>query len=73
VAGIVQADRIPQTRVVGNADHCVNELAGLIREYGLTDIVTWAVPPGMWPDQMNHHRERFAHEVAPRLRALFQG
>jgi alkanesulfonate monooxygenase SsuD/methylene tetrahydromethanopterin reductase-like flavin-dependent oxidoreductase (luciferase family) len=73
VAGIVAEERIPQTWIVGNADHCVNELAAFIREYGLTDIVTWGVPPGMRPEQMNHSLERFARDVAPRLRAMFGG
>ena len=51
--GIAEAERIPQTWVVGDVEHCVNELAAFIDEYGLTDIVTWAVPPGLHarPDQ----------------------
>ncbi|MEI7712567.1 MAG: LLM class flavin-dependent oxidoreductase [Rhodospirillales bacterium] len=73
VAGITEETRIPQTWVVGNADHCVAELAAFIREYGLTDIVTWAVPPGMRPEQMTPSLERFARDVAPRLRAMFPG
>ena len=40
---------------------------------GLTDLVTWGVPPGMRPDQMDHSLERFARDVAPRLRAMFPG
>ena len=51
VAGITEDERIPQTWVVGNVDHCVAELAAFIEEYWLTDIVTWAVPPGMRPDR----------------------
>jgi len=73
VAGITEETRIPQTWVVGDVDHCVQELASFIREYGLTDIVTWGVPPGMRPDQMAPSLERFARDVAPRLRALFPG
>ena len=73
VAGITEEARIPQTWVVGNVDHCVAELAAFIREYGLTDIVTWAVPPGLRPDQMAPSLERFARDVAPRLRAMFPG
>jgi alkanesulfonate monooxygenase SsuD/methylene tetrahydromethanopterin reductase-like flavin-dependent oxidoreductase (luciferase family) len=73
VAGITEEARIPQTWIVGDVDHCVNELAAFIREHGLTDIVTWAVPPGMRPEQMNTHLERFARDVAPRLRAMFPG
>jgi hypothetical protein len=73
VAGITEETRIPQTWIVGNVDHCVTELASFIREYGLTDIVTWAVPPGMRPEQMNNSLERFTRDVAPRLRVMFPG
>ena len=73
VAGITDEQRIPQTWVVGNVDHCVAELAAFIEEYGLTDIVTWAVPPGMRPEEMSASLERFARDVAPRLRARFGG
>jgi alkanesulfonate monooxygenase SsuD/methylene tetrahydromethanopterin reductase-like flavin-dependent oxidoreductase (luciferase family) len=71
VAGITEEQRIPQTWVVGDVDHCVAELAAFIREYGLTDIVSWAVPPGMRPDEMSPSLERYARDVAPRLRAMF--
>jgi alkanesulfonate monooxygenase SsuD/methylene tetrahydromethanopterin reductase-like flavin-dependent oxidoreductase (luciferase family) len=73
VAGITEETRIPQTWVVGSVDECVAELGGFIREYGLTDIVTWGVPPGMRPEQMAPSLERFARDVAPRLRAMFPG
>jgi len=61
--------RIPQTWVVGSADDCVKELSGFIFEHGITDLVTWAVPPGLRPEQMNRSLERFAREVAPRLKS----
>lgn len=61
--------RIPQTWVVGSADHCVAELSAFIAEHRLTDLVTWAVPPGMQPEQIAPYLERFATEVAPRLKA----
>ena len=73
VAGITKEQSIPQTWVVGDVDHCVAELAAFIEEHGLTDIVTWAVPPGMRPDEMSASLERFARDVAPRLRAKFDG
>ncbi len=73
VADITEEERIPQTWVVGDVEHCVRELASFIRDYGLTDLVTWAVPPGLRPDQMNPSLERFARDVAPRLRAMFAG
>jgi alkanesulfonate monooxygenase SsuD/methylene tetrahydromethanopterin reductase-like flavin-dependent oxidoreductase (luciferase family) len=71
VAGITDETRIPQTWVVGDADHCVAELSKFIEAYGITDIVGVAVPTGLRPDQMNPSLERFARDVAPRLRARF--
>ena len=73
VAGITEDARIPQTWIIGTVEECVTQAAAFIREYGLTDIVTWAVPPGMKPGQMDKHLEMFARDVAPRLRALFPG
>jgi alkanesulfonate monooxygenase SsuD/methylene tetrahydromethanopterin reductase-like flavin-dependent oxidoreductase (luciferase family) len=73
VAGITEEQRIPQGWIVGTEDQCVERLAAFIREFGLTDIVTWAVPPGMRPDQMNPSLERYASAVVPRLRAMFPG
>ena len=73
VAGITREESIPQTWVVGDVDHCVAELSRFIEEHGLTDVVTWAVPPGLRPDQMNASLERYSREVAPRLRARFGG
>ena len=63
------APRIPQTWVVGDVDHCAAELSSFVADHGITDLVTWAVPPGMRPEQMNASLERFARDVAPRLRA----
>jgi hypothetical protein len=49
-------------------EHCVKELTSFVREYGITDLVTWAVPPGMRPEQMNSSLERFVRDVAPRVK-----
>ena len=64
-----RSERIPQTWMVGDVDHCVAELAAFIEEYGLTDIVTWAVPPGMRPEQMNAQ----PGTLRPRCRAAAPG
>ena len=69
VAGNTQEASIPQTWVVGNVEHCVKELTSFVREYGITDLVTWAVPPGMRPEQMNGSLERFVRDVSPRVKA----
>ncbi|MBT3534508.1 MAG: LLM class flavin-dependent oxidoreductase, partial [Rhodospirillaceae bacterium] len=60
--------RISQNWVVGNVDHCVAELSEFIKQNRITDLVTWAVPPGLRPDAVNGSLERFATEVAPRLK-----
>ena len=73
VAGITDEQRIPQGWIVGTLDECVAKLVAFIREYGLTDIVCWAVPPGLRPDQMNRHLERYARDLVPRLKAMFPG
>ena len=41
------------------------ELSTFIAEHGITDLVTWAVPPGLHPEQMNASLERFARDVVP--------
>jgi alkanesulfonate monooxygenase SsuD/methylene tetrahydromethanopterin reductase-like flavin-dependent oxidoreductase (luciferase family) len=69
VSGNTREASIPQTWVVGNVEHCVKALTSFVREYGITDLVTWAVPPGMRPEQMNGSLERFVRDVAPRVKA----
>jgi alkanesulfonate monooxygenase SsuD/methylene tetrahydromethanopterin reductase-like flavin-dependent oxidoreductase (luciferase family) len=60
--------RIPQTWIVGNVDRCVAEMTTFVREHGITDLVTWAVPPGVRPDAMSRSLERYARDVVPRLK-----
>jgi alkanesulfonate monooxygenase SsuD/methylene tetrahydromethanopterin reductase-like flavin-dependent oxidoreductase (luciferase family) len=64
-----QGEPVPQTWIVGDVDHCVNELKGFISKFGITDIVSMAVPPGMRADQMAPSLERLFREVVPRLKA----
>jgi alkanesulfonate monooxygenase SsuD/methylene tetrahydromethanopterin reductase-like flavin-dependent oxidoreductase (luciferase family) len=59
---------IPQTWVVGDVDHCVAELDRFMNEYGITDLVTWGLPPGLHADAMHNSLEQFAKLVVPRLR-----
>jgi len=44
-------------------------LTSFVREYGITDLVTWVVPPDIRPEQMNGSLERFVRDVAPRVKA----
>lgn len=66
-------EHIPQTWVVGDVDHCVKALSEFMSTYGITDLVTWALPPGLSSAVMENSLQRFVGEVVPRLRALHQG
>lgn len=63
------SEALPQTWIVGNVDHCVNELKTFINTFGITDIVSMAVPPGLRAEQMSSSLERLFREVVPRLKA----
>ena len=62
--------RIPQTWIIGDVAHCARELSRFIREFGLTDVVGWAVPPGFHPEAMNASLEAYVTKVVPRVREL---
>ena len=61
-------ESIPQTVIIGSPDHCVAELRSFIDTYGITDIATSGLPPGIDPGVMATNLERLATEVIPRLR-----
>ena len=61
-------ERISQNWVVGDVDHCVSELNAFIRQNRITDLVTWAVPPGLRTGAVEASLHRFATEVVPRLK-----
>jgi len=69
-----QGEPIPQTWIVGNEDHCVDEICAFAREFHITDMVTMAVPPGLRSDQMQGSLERLFRDVIPRVKqALIEG
>ena len=63
-------ESVPQTWIVGNEDECVEQLVNFITKFGVTDIVTMAVPPGLRADQMTASLQMLFTRVAPRLKAL---
>ena len=73
VRGNTEEGRIPQTWIVGDVDHCVRELTAFIREYDITDVVTWAVPPGLTPEAMAPSLERYFGAVVPQVKAAVAG
>ena len=64
-----RGEPVPQTWIVGDVDHCVAELRSFIESFGITDIVSMAVPPGLRAEQMAPSLERLFTQVAPRLKA----
>lgn len=62
------AKHINQRVVAGTVDECAAELVSFIREYGLTDVVTWGSAPGIQPKDMTPMMLRFAQEVVPKVR-----
>lgn len=61
-------DPVPQTWIVGNVDECVEQLKSFISDFGITDIVSMAVPPGLRAEQMAPSLEKLFKEVAPKLK-----
>jgi len=61
-------EHIPQNWVVGNTAQCVAELADFMTTYGVTDLVTWGIPPGLTSAVMENSLQRFVTEVVPELR-----
>jgi len=59
---------IPQTVIVGTVDECVTQLRAFVDDFGITDIATSGLPPGISPDYMGVNLERLAKEVIPQLR-----
>jgi alkanesulfonate monooxygenase SsuD/methylene tetrahydromethanopterin reductase-like flavin-dependent oxidoreductase (luciferase family) len=68
-----EPDRIPQRVIVGGVQHCADELIAFIREFGLTDVVTWGSAPGLPPAELTPSMVRFTTEVVPLVRAAVEG
>lgn len=67
--GFGDGEQVPQTWIVGTVDECVAQLQQFINDFGITDVVTMAVPPGLRPEQMQGSLERLFTEVSPRVKA----
>ncbi|MBT6445513.1 MAG: hypothetical protein HOK58_11075, partial [Acidimicrobiaceae bacterium] len=49
-------------------DECVAEIVHFVREFGITDIASSGLPPGVDPDFMARNLDRLATEVLPQVR-----
>jgi alkanesulfonate monooxygenase SsuD/methylene tetrahydromethanopterin reductase-like flavin-dependent oxidoreductase (luciferase family) len=63
-----QGAPVPQTWIIGSVDECVEQILEFVAEFGITDIVSMAVPPGLRAAQMSESLERLFRDVAPRVR-----
>ena len=59
---------IPQASFMGTADECVETIVSFVREFGITDIASSGLPPGVDAEFMAANIDRLATEVLPRVR-----
>jgi alkanesulfonate monooxygenase SsuD/methylene tetrahydromethanopterin reductase-like flavin-dependent oxidoreductase (luciferase family) len=67
-----KGEPVPQTWIVGNVESCVEQLVEFVTAFGITDIVSMAVPPGLRADQMAPSLEKLFKEVAPAVKQALQ-
>jgi alkanesulfonate monooxygenase SsuD/methylene tetrahydromethanopterin reductase-like flavin-dependent oxidoreductase (luciferase family) len=60
---------IPQNAFMGTPEECVNEIVSFASTFGITDIASSGLPPGVDPEFMATNLERLATEVLPTVRA----
>ncbi len=65
-----RGEPVPQTWIVGDVEHCVAEIVEFVRAFGITDLVSMAVPPALRAAQMSASLERLFRDVAPRVREI---
>lgn len=66
--GWTEPGGIPQSAFMGTAQQCVEEIVSFATSYGITDIASSGLPPGIEPDWMAANIERLATEVLPEVR-----
>jgi alkanesulfonate monooxygenase SsuD/methylene tetrahydromethanopterin reductase-like flavin-dependent oxidoreductase (luciferase family) len=64
-AGAVPID---QSYMIGTSSEIIAQIDDVTKNLPLTDIISWATPPGMDPGEFNPRIERFAREVMPHFR-----
>ena len=65
-----RGEPVPQTWIVGNEDQCVDQLVEFAQAFGITDLVSMAVPPGLRAEQMTQSLEALFTRVSPRVKAI---
>ena len=64
-----EGEQVPQTWIVGDVAHCVDELVKFITAFGITDLAVMAIPPGLKAAQMAPSLERLFVDVVPRVKS----
>jgi len=67
--GWTEPGGIPQNAFMGTPAECVEEIVSFATNFGITDIVSSGLPPGVEPAWMGANIERLATEVLPEVRA----
>jgi alkanesulfonate monooxygenase SsuD/methylene tetrahydromethanopterin reductase-like flavin-dependent oxidoreductase (luciferase family) len=62
-------DAIPQRLFIGDADACAAEIQRMRDVFGITDVASGGLPPGVDPAFMAANLERLARDVLPKVRA----
>ena len=66
-----RGEPVPQTWIVGDVAHCIEELVAFIQDFGITDLVSMAVPPGSGSaEQMSPSLERLFRDVVPEVKRI---
>ncbi|MEM9561003.1 MAG: LLM class flavin-dependent oxidoreductase [Actinomycetota bacterium] len=66
--GWTEPGGIPQNAFIGTPEECVEEMVSFATTFGITDIASSGLPPGVDPDWMGANVERLATEVLPEVR-----
>ena len=63
-----EGEAVPQTWIKGTAKECTDQIIEFVKKFGITDIVSMAVPPGLSVEQMAPSLERLFRDVVPQVK-----
>ena len=63
-----EGEAVPQTWIKGTAKECTDQIIEFVKKFGITDIVSMAVPPGLSVKQMAPSLERLFRDVVPQVK-----
>ena len=63
-----EGEAVPQTWIKGTSRECIDQIIEFVKKFGITDIVSMAVPPGLSVEQMAPSLERLFRDVVPKVK-----